>query len=210
MNIFQQRETFKTDLLYKIETILQKEKWLTKVEIDKLFDLDDENLSIAESMKSQFKQKILRDIFIETCSFAIPSLEAIECICSHSPILEIGCGTGFWSMLLQKHGCDIIATEPNHYTKTWTNVLQIDALTAQSQYPNRTLFTCWPYNSGKWQVKLLQKADKIIFVGEWSGCTGSDDFFKVLSEDFEKIHWLPIPKWSGINDSLYIMKRKSL
>ena len=40
--------------------------------------------------------------------------------------------------------------------------------------------------------------------------TKYDIFFKVLSDDFEEIHWLSIPKWAGLNDSLYIMKRKNL
>jgi len=55
---------------------------------------------------------------------------------------------------------------------------------------------------------VLQKADKVIFIGEWNGCTGSNDFFEELSGKFERIHWMPIPQWIGLNDSLYILKRK--
>ena len=212
LNTFQRCDDLKRDLLSKIESFLQKEKWLTYKEITDVFDLNEKILyeKITESIKKELTNKILRDVFIEMCSFAIPSLEAIECICKHTPILEVGCGTGFWSMLLEKHGCDIVVTEPHrkNYIKFWTKVYPYDTEKAQKLFPDRTLLICWPYDTGDWQVNLLQKADKVIFIGEWNGCTGSDDFFKELSANFERIQCIDIPQWLGLNDALYILQRR--
>lgn len=209
-SIFKKCDNLKTELVTKIEFFLQQKNWLSHKQIEQLFSLNFTDLTITESIKRNFTLSILRDIFIETFSFAIPSLEAIKCICSHSPVLEVGCGTGFWSMLLEKRGCDIIATEPHRceYRKFWTKVLPCDAETAQLRFPNRTLLICWPYDIGEWQVNVLQKTDKVIFIGEWNGCTGSDDFFDELSLKFERIQCLDIPQWPGLNDALYILQRR--
>lgn len=210
IDIFDKRDILKTELVTKIETILQKEKWLSYKQIEKLFSLNFTDLPINESIKQNLTLSILRDIFIEKFSFAIPSLEAINCISSHSPILEVGSGTGFWSMLLEKNSCDIVATEPNRskYQKFWTKVLPYDAELAQLHFPNRTLLICWPYDIGEWQVNVLQKTDKVIFIGEWNGCTGSDNFFEELSTNFEKIQCMDVPQWPGLNDALYVLQRR--
>lgn len=138
ISTYQNHDSLKQDLISKIERLLQNDKWLTYEEIKKIFDLEEKLLyeKITTEIKKRITQSILRDIFVETCSFAIPSLEAIECICQHSPILELGCGTGFWSMLLEKHGCDIVATEPHrkNYTKFWTKVLPYEAEMAQKMF----------------------------------------------------------------------------
>jgi hypothetical protein len=48
----------------------------------------------------------------------------------------------------------------------------------------------------------------LIYVGEGSGgCTGDYGFFEELSQNFEKVDSLSIPRWSFINDYVEIFKK---
>src|SRR5580765_6867975 len=53
-----------------------------------------------------------RDRFIQKYGFAVLHEPAIEAMRLYAPLLEIGAGSGYWSHELQKHGIDIIATDP--------------------------------------------------------------------------------------------------
>jgi methylase of polypeptide subunit release factors len=55
-----------------------------------------------------------RDSLVKKYSWAIPDTKALGSIVSlGKPIIEMGCGTGYWARLLHDKGADIIAYDIN-------------------------------------------------------------------------------------------------
>jgi len=86
-------------------------------------------------------------------AWSIPTPAAIVAIANHSPILEIGAGSGYWAYLLRKHGADVLAYDRKpyrlypdaawHHTPAWTGVTEGRARKAK-KFPERSLMLCWP------------------------------------------------------------------
>ena len=77
---------------------------------------------------------------------------------------------------------------------------------------DRTLFICWPPYDTPMANDILNryKGDHFIYIGEGDGgCTGDEDFFKTLDEEWEEIDLFPIPNFHAINDWMWIYKRRS-
>ncbi len=189
--------------------------------IDKLIEAMKEGSNPYEIMKYD------RSYFIKKYSFAIPNEEALLEICKHSPILEIGCGSGYWAYELRKKGCDIVATDKYEWYKDkedgvikhhqygfhyqWIEVIErIDALEAIEKYPERTLMLCWPSCGEGWAARALKhyKGDKLIYIGEWGDACGDDEMVKILDRDYEEYTCIRIPIWYGIHDALWVLNRK--
>ena len=68
-------------------------------------------LYAALASRPEALQLDLRKKLIWAYSWAIPSNEVILKIAQHSPLLEVGAGTGYWSWLLRQARADIIATD---------------------------------------------------------------------------------------------------
>lgn len=128
-------------------------------------------------------------------SFAIPNLEALDTIAGHSPggVVEIGAGGGYWAMLLQQRGVDVIAYDPDppgsgattwHSGRAWTAVHHGDH-TKAAGHPTRTLMLCWPSYDEPWSAQALEhyRGDTVIYIGEGpGGCTGDDRMHALLGE----------------------------
>ena len=50
-----------------------------------------------------------REEAVQKWAWAVPNKEALNAIKRHSPIAEIGCGSGYWAMLLKEMGVDVTA-----------------------------------------------------------------------------------------------------
>jgi len=154
-------------------------------------------------------------------AWAIPTMEALDEIKRHQPIVEVGAGTGYWAMLLRKMGVDIVAydivpvpAKDNIYhfraKKSWSEVLAGDDSVA-GKFPERTLFICWPPGDDPFAFKALSKykGKTLIFIGEdVRGCNGNEDFFDLLSKDWILKKTIAIPQWPSIFDRMYVYERK--
>lgn len=154
-----------------------------------------------------------RDRAIKNISYAIPCNEAIECLVSLSPIVEIGAGTGYWASLIAKAGGDIIcyddyslsAIEHGKYYKV--NMGDPEAVKLHS---DRTLFLCWTqYDTNMaYQSLFHYTGHSLCLISEgYGGCCGNDAFFENLEENWKQVNRIEIPQWSGIHDYLAIYKR---
>lgn len=91
-------------------------------------------------------------------AFSIPTPDIVREIAGHSPLVEIGAGSGYWARCLKAAGADIIAydTRPpgdeipwdprggnRWFEEEWFNVTEGDAFMA-GRFPERSLFLCWP------------------------------------------------------------------
>ena len=155
-----------------------------------------------------------------TYSWAVPNDQAIQTLVDHSPVIEIGAGTGYWAAMVQAAGGDIIAfdnqpldkSEINHYhpgKQPFFAVQEGDEETA-TLYPDRTLFLCWPPYDSSMAYRCLKayRGSTVIFVGEgWGGCTANDDFFELLIKEFEVAKEIDIPQWFGMHDYMTVYKR---
>jgi SAM-dependent methyltransferase len=155
-------------------------------------------------------------------SYAVPNEAALRVLVKHSPIVELGAGTGYWAALATQVGADVIAfdiappvlgDERNHYHKNrqlFFHVQEGDVAKA-AECPNRTLFLCWPpYSEDMAHRALLAHAGQtVIYVGEGQGgCTGDDAFHELLESSFECIETVHIPQWYGLHDWMSVWRRK--
>lgn len=153
-------------------------------------------------------------------SFAIPNEEAIKTIGKYSPILEVGCGTGYWAYELIKAGANIVPTDPGMETLPSERYLFntqhvpigiFNGLEALEKYPNRTLLIVWPSYDSPWATEVIRsyRGDTFIYIGEWSGgCCANDSFWEEVESNWEEIESVRIPQWYGIRDCLFVLKRK--
>lgn len=97
----------------------------------------------------------------ERYAYVLPEPPLLEVIQRHSPIVEIGAGTGYWAYMLRLAGADVVAYDQapmesdraNRYHPGgwgWSEVITGDARMLD-QHQDRALFVCWPpasYRSG--------------------------------------------------------------
>lgn len=148
-------------------------------------------------------------------SWAVPSPEAIQAIADLSPIVELGGGTGYWGWLLKQAGADVLCLDarvesPPH----WYPVVHggPQDLTSHS---DRTLLLVWPPLASLKEPCMafdaLQhwKGSQLVYVGEWRGRTASPQFHDAVESRFKKTLELPLPRWEGFFDSLFVFQSRS-
>jgi len=145
-------------------------------------------------------------------SWAIPSTEAILAIAEHSPLIELGAGTGYWGWLLRQAGARVNCWDRNaHAGPHWIDV-EMGSPENLSELPDlgaRTLLLVWPPLDEPLAEDSLQyyTGKKVIYVGEWRGRTASARFHDRLESEFKKTCELELPRWPGFHDSLLIFER---
>ena len=149
-------------------------------------------------------------------SWAIPNLEAIQCIAKYTPILEVGAGSGYWAKLISEYGAitALDTKEDNNYNKLdyyyypIQKVNQKDLLSTVKS-SKETLFLCWPPYKSSFAYDVLKayQGDTFIYVGEDRyGCTANEKFHKLLENKYRMIETVEIPQWYGLHDNLSIWK----
>lgn len=141
-------------------------------------------------------------------------------------IIEVGSGWGFWALMLQLIGCNIIATDDyswidgSSYIKErkFTNVRNISAYNIFSNddpdiQNAKVLMLVWPPYNNTMAAKVISnfKGDRVIYVGEKKdGCTGDDIFHKKINEEWNKVSDIEKPTWATLHDRLYFYKRHTV
>jgi hypothetical protein len=150
---------------------------------------------------------------VENYAWAVPDERAINVIAKHSPLIEIGAGTGYWAWLLRQRGADILAYDKrgeNEVVIQWTEVLK-GTPTELQHHPDRTLFLCWPpYDDAMaYDCLVAYQGRCLIYVGEGAGgCTGDEAFHDELERGWEETEEYNIPQHWGMHDRLTIWRRK--
>jgi len=161
----------------------------------------------------------LRMKLVARYSWAIPDSRALRTIARYGPVVEIGAGTGYWAALLRARGVDVAAYDscplpgPNPWHREgafpWSLVEYGDASSA-ALHRDRTLFLCWPPYTDSMALDALRQhgGERVIYVGEFGGCTATDEFHNTLEREFEVIEQVPIHQWPGIHDALFFFRRR--
>jgi len=172
--------------------------------------------SVGRDLLDEFK---LRGEYVKKFGFAILVPDTVEKLKKYSPILEVGAGSGYWAMELQKAGIDVIATDPragdSEYSKRWNiPYLEIEKLTgvkAVKKYLYRNLLMVWPCYNRPWAYQTLIdfRGKYFIYVGEGDGgCTADDKFHEYLESDFQEVEKIHIPQFNAIHDYLAVFERR--
>jgi hypothetical protein len=159
-----------------------------------------------------------RKILQEKYAYTLPTREALDIIVKYKVesggrgFLELGAGKGYWAMLLKKMGCNIIATDvdtgwftDNH---RYTEIVQLDAIKATKQYPDRTLIIMYPHDKSTWPIEVLPwyKGEYIILV-MGDGCA-TEEFWGILSEEWEDEETIDLTHWPLFPTCMTVYKRK--
>ena len=148
-------------------------------------------------------------------AYAIPNDEAIMACVRRSPIIEVGAGLGYWASLIAQQGGDIIASD-NGSSRILSTEAQyvpvetMDASEAAAKYPDRSLLLIWPPYSEPMAANALRAyaGRTVIYVGEDDGgCTGDEEFHRILAEEWKESEGIAIPQWWGLHDALWIYER---
>lgn len=140
-----------------------------------------------------------------------------------SPLIEIGCGKGYWASLLLQRNVNIVAFDREVVNDSWTNVLKggPEMLLVKKISRGRNLFLSYPDEDGPMAMECLRnfKGDYIIHVGElmstgtfsspqapW-GRTSASDFQVRLYEEFHCLLVADLPRFPFSRDSISVWKR---
>ena len=163
-----------------------------------------------------------RDYATAHWAWAVPDEAAIQTLVEHSPIVEIGAGTGYWARLAAEAGADIVAYDSRPPVAGRKKVVAWAEETG-TYFPvrrggpgmvrfhqDRTLFLCWPPHGHDMAIDSLRRYEggTVLYVGEYGGCTGNNSFHEALEQDWALARVVPIPQWHCFHDRMFILKRK--
>lgn len=191
---------------YIFEYIKKYYQYYTNEKIFELNEIDNVYLEIFNKLDDREIIFSQRDLLVRIYSWAIPDENVLNEIINFSPkILEIGAGTGYWAYLLKNRGCDIIATDKNP-KNTWIDVIKENYIDAVKKYDDRTLMICWSaLNDTKLFEENIYKQKKLIYIGEYDGCTGW--LIPYLEEHnlIKNKKIIEMPKYKRIHDKCYLI-----
>lgn len=191
---------------------------------DELLESSNPYLEVFERLNKRYSASDARSFgrgsLVRKYSWAIPDEPALAAILKYSPLMEIGAGTGYWAALLRKRGADIVAYDAllaesgrNGFVfkgDSWTEVLS-GTESVTMYHPDRTLLLCWPPDKDEMAFQALAnyRGKTLIYVGEGSpGCTGDENFHRLVQIGWILEERIDLPRWHLINDSLYIYSRR--
>lgn len=152
----------------------------------------------------------IREKAVSKYAWAVPNDHAIQALVLHSPIVEIGAGTGYWARMVAIADGDIVAYDKKVKKPAYFDV-QLGGPEKILLHQDRTLFLCWPPYSGPLAIDCLQvyTGKTVIYVGEGDGgCTGDGAFHAALEQEWKEVEDIAIPQWFGIHDRMCVYKRK--
>jgi len=130
---------------------------------------------------------------VELYAWAIPDARALRAIASFGPVIEIGCGRGYWGSLLLQLGVDYVGYDI-HTEHAMDHVRKGGPAVLKNQ-GGRSLMLCYPDDFQDSEESLamtcLQKysGDTIIHIGELFGSTVQDNPWYVACCSFY-LFWL--------------------
>jgi hypothetical protein len=160
---------------------------------------------------------LARKAFVREWGFSIPCREAVEALSALGPLVEIGCGSGYWTALLRNAGLDVVATDmeagPSAYgfqVGRYADAGQLSAAEAISRYPDRTPFCSWPSPGATWATEMVNLIPAgqpfAMILHEKPGTTGDADLLEVVSA-CRLLRAVQIPQFPGVGDRLTIHQR---
>lgn len=164
-----------------------------------------------------------REEAVRIYGYAIPehtALTAIKDFVKKLSLVELGAGLGYWAKLLSEMSVDISAYDKNPVGDTTSNTYPFKHSAPHylvKKGDESMLFSdawdclmlIWPcYNSNFAQDALEAfQGDKLIYIGEWGGCTATEEFHEVLESGWTRER-VDLPNWCSIHDDMFLCTRR--
>lgn len=150
-----------------------------------------------------------RDELVNKYAWAIPDPRTLKFIQGAFPegtqFVENGAGTGYWAWQLKQLGFEVTAYDKEPRVKSYHPVSK----PPKGSLEGEVLFLCWPPRGDSMAYRSLLRytGETLLHIGEYKGCTASDDFFEELEGRWTLISSHPILSYSGLHDSVDVYKR---
>lgn len=190
-----------------------------------------ENLNTMGYSLSKDEIQLLKDCdcFVEDLAahtmrnyigWGIPTEENIQNIISTLEykksvgILEIGCGSGYWSSILKSRlDIEVQACEINirHDTPKpkFFKALEMNAQDAMKHFPDFDILLVWPdINNVGNEVVSLMKPGQLLFLETSIDVTANREFYKTLDSDFDLKSVQQSIAFSGSLQHTYIIEKR--
>lgn len=157
----------------------------------------------------------------ERFSWAVPDERALRALLHFGPVVEVGCGGGYWGSLLRARGGDYVGFDREVRAGAAAHVRRGGPEELRA-HAGRTLFLCYPDDFEESAESLAARClaeyggDTVAHAGEllgdtlqenpWGKTTGGA-FQELLAADFHCVLRVPLPSWPGSNDSLTVWRR---
>ena len=146
--------------------------------------------------------------------------KALDAIAAHSPLIEIGAGSGRWANELRtKCGANVLAFDnrsslaPSREGSFGADAVYHGDETMLLLHPERTLFLCYPPGAGNRMAERCVRVamcDTIAYVGEGrGGVNGTREFFDVLDAEWHVAECIELDPFPESYERLYILRRTS-
>ena len=157
-----------------------------------------------------------------TYAWAIPTPGDIAWIVDQldgRAVVEIGAGTGYWAWQLSQAEVDVLAFDTEPGGNDWCGEVQYHPVhhggpDQAAEHPARALLLCWPPYGSPMAAEALSiyAGDLVISIGEpEGGCTGDDEFFRLLEKGFDEVGDSPHHvTYSGIHCYVTAYRRKTV
>ena len=173
----------------------------------------------------------VREEYTSKFGYSLPCTEAVEVLKTYltdSEVLDVGAGTGYWGSLIQHyvHGSYVKAydcgdPEWKHVFETPTEerfgfkpvpVIKEDAIPVVKEHPECNVFMAWPpywTNFGNQIARAVAPGKILVLIGEGQGgCTGDDDLFATLDDQFDSLEFVKLPQFPTIHDCMEVYQRR--
>jgi hypothetical protein len=173
-----------------------------------------------DQRKLTYERYLVRQRLVARYAWAVPTDRAIDVLVRHSPLVEMGAGTGYWAWLVRQAGGDILAfdryppPDPRNRwhagERQWTEVLP-GGPRLLARHPGRTLFLCWPPQDEPMAEQSLAAfpGDTVVYVGETAASDGEPAWLFGRSSPWEPVEELALPRWESVRDLLLVLRRRS-
>lgn len=161
----------------------------------------------------------LRTQWVAEFGFAIPCAELLDALAEHGPIVEVGAGTGYMTVLMRDRGIDVIGSDADwrgpgaHGFEVGKHDEQqnngVEAKTMVRRYRDRTAFCSWPTLNTTWfrqMLKAMQIGQKLIVIRE-TACA-EHTAWAYLDEKFEELATIRLPVFERISDFAQVCVKK--
>lgn len=154
---------------------------------------------------------------IKEFGFSIPCRELLDALEQHQPIIEIGAGSGYLTLLMRHRNINVIGTDsgrgqapitlkshdPQQVTMTGKRAIQ--------HYRDRTVFCSWPSLNEIWFRQALQAmriGQRAIIIEEDACAEQTTWEYRDAAFDLERD--IELPAWPMLNDraAVWIKKRE--
>ncbi|KAJ9612897.1 hypothetical protein H2200_002838 [Cladophialophora chaetospira] len=164
-------------------------------------------------------------VYMHHFGCVVPSWEALQVISKLADgrnVLDMGCGNGYWTLMLRRLGLNVAAVDSgqSRWRTTWipdTIVTDgIQYLRRRSGCPDMVLLLVYPIVGEDFTRRVLDSytGDVICVAGtqNGNGYTGFkdmmiDEYMSKEKPGWEKVAQVPLPSFAGKDDALFAFRR---